>query len=315
MSTTGGGYRRVAVFGAGGTNIGHHVVKALASKPDLFTVEIIARKSSKSTFPTGVTVRYVDDDLPHQQLVEALTGQDALVSAIGYGAIELEKPLIEAAIEAKVKRFLPSEYGLNNTNPIARKLCPVFNAKGEIIEYLKTKESTGLSWTAVPNGMWLDWTLDPAIAFADINVQTHTAKLWENGNHKLSFSTLPWAAEGIAQILLTPEETANKVVPIHGFEASQNDLLSALQRLQNVTYQISHFDLKTGVEQAQTSWVQNKDIQSALWLVKAGFFTAGNGSNFVREGTVQVGNEFLNLPPLDFNEIVEKAVKQWAERL
>lgn len=90
-------------------------------------------------------------------MVEALTGQDALISAIGFGAIELEKPLIEAAIEAKVQRFLPSEYGLNNTNPIARKLSPVFDAKGGIIDYLKTKESTGLSWTAVSTGMWLDW--------------------------------------------------------------------------------------------------------------------------------------------------------------
>lgn len=86
-----------------------------------------------------------------------MTGQDVLVSAIGFGAIELEKPLIEAAIEAKVKRFLPSEYGVNNTNPVARKLSPVFDAKGKIIEYLKTKESSGLSWTAVSTGLWLDW--------------------------------------------------------------------------------------------------------------------------------------------------------------
>lgn len=158
----------------------------------------------------------------------------------------------------------------------------------------------------------LQRTLEPAIAFANIDVKNHIAKLWENGTHKLSWSTLPWAAEGIAQILLTPEQTANKVVPIHGFEASQNDIISALEKLQNVSYEISHFDSKKGIEEAQSSWRENKDIQSALFLVKAGFFTAGNGSNFVKEGTVQVGNEFLNLPPLDFDEIVEKAVNQWA---
>ena len=102
-------------------------------------------------------MHYVDDDLPHDQLVQALQGQDVLISAIGFGAVSLERNLIDAAIDAKVKRFLPSEYGVNNTDPAARALCPVFDAKGEIIKLLREKESTGLTWTAVPTGLWLDW--------------------------------------------------------------------------------------------------------------------------------------------------------------
>lgn len=86
-----------------------------------------------------------------------MRGADALVSAIGFGAIVLEEKLIDAAVDAGVKRFLPSEYGVDNTNPAARKLCPVFDSKGAIIEYLKAKEDTGLTWTAVPTGLWLDW--------------------------------------------------------------------------------------------------------------------------------------------------------------
>lgn len=132
-------------------------MKALASKPDTFTVSIIARKSTKSNFQEGVTVHYVDNELPHDQLVAALQGQDALISAIGFGAIALEERLIEAAIEAGVERFLPSEYGVNNTFPAARALCPVFDAKGTIIDLLRSKEASGLAWTAVPTGLWLDW--------------------------------------------------------------------------------------------------------------------------------------------------------------
>lgn len=101
-------------------------------------------------------------------------------------------------------------------------------------------------------------------------------------------------------------------MPIHGFTASQNDIVGALEKLQGVTYEISHFDAENGIAAAQSSWVENKDIQSALWLVKAGFFTARNGSNFVTEGTVQLGNEFLDLSALDFDAIVDEAVKQWA---
>ncbi|KIW95756.1 uncharacterized protein Z519_02820 [Cladophialophora bantiana CBS 173.52] len=306
--------KNVIIFGAGGTNIGHHVVKALTSKPDLFNVSIIARKTSKSTFPEGVEVHYVDDGLPHDQLVKAMQGQDAVISAIGFGAIVLEEKLVDAAVEAKVKRFLPSEYGVNNTNPPARALCPVFDAKGAIIEYLKQKESSGLSWTAVPTGLWLDWSLEPAISFADINVKAHTARLWQDGTHKLSWSTLPWAAEGIAQILLAPSETtANKVVPLHGLSASQNDIVAALEHLQGTKYTITHFDADAVIASAQRSWRENKDTDSALALVKAGFFLDGYGSDFVNEAITPSGNEFLDLPPLEpFEEIVGEAVRRFA---
>ncbi|EXJ57696.1 uncharacterized protein A1O5_12486 [Cladophialophora psammophila CBS 110553] len=304
--------KNVMVFGAGGTNIGHHVVKALASKPSLFNVSIIARKTSKSTFPEGLEVHYVDVDLPHDQLVKAMQGQDAVISAIGFGAIALEEKLVDAAVEAKVKRFLPSEYGVNNTNPPARALCPVFDAKGAIIEYLKQKESSGLSWTAVPTGLWLDWSLEPAISFAGINIKTHTARLWQNGTHKLSWSTLPWAAEGIAQILLAPSETtANKVVPLHGLSASQNDIVAALEHLQGTKYTITPFDADAVIAGAQRSWRENKDTDSALALVKAGFFLDGYGSDFVNEAITPNGNEFLDLPPLEpFERIVAEAVRR-----
>lgn len=221
--------------------------------------------------------------------------------------------LIDAAIEAKVKRFLPSEYGLNNTHPAARALCPLFDAKGRIVEILKSKEPTGLTWTAVPTGLWLDWALDPAICFADINIKTHTATIWGTGEHTLSWSTLPWAAEGIAQILLSPpSKTANKV-PIRAFEASQNDVLAALEKIQSVKYEITkHFDAEEVIAKAQGSWHENKDMPSALWLVKVGMFLDGYGSDLVHEAIAQVGNEYLDLPELEMEAVIEQAVKVWS---
>ncbi|KIW44906.1 hypothetical protein, variant [Exophiala oligosperma] len=307
-----GPLRNVVVFGAGGTNIGHHLVKALLSQPESFTVTIIARKSSKSRFPEGAKVVYVDDSLPHEELVNAMHGADAVVSAIGYGSISAEEKLIDAAIDAKVKRFLPSEFGVNNTNAAARALSPVFDAKGGVIDLLRSKEATGFTWTAVPTGLWLDWALEPAIAFANINIQSHTATLWADGNHALSWTTLPWAAHGITQVLLSPSKTANKVVPIRGFEASQKDIIAMLEKEQNVTYNIEHFNPDDAISKAQSSWRENKDIPSALQLVQAGFFLDGYGSDLVGEGIVQTGNEYLNLPELRVEEVVKKAVAQWA---
>jgi len=147
---------KVLLVGAGGTNIGHHIANAL-SKDASFKLSIISRAGSKSTYPPNANIITIPDHPTHEDYVQALQGQDAVVSGLGFEGKPTEIALIDAAIEAGVKRFLPSEYGVDNTNPVASELSPVFKRKGDVIEYLKSKEGSGLTWTAVPTGMWLDW--------------------------------------------------------------------------------------------------------------------------------------------------------------
>jgi hypothetical protein len=148
--------RKVLVVGAGGTNIGHHIAKGL-SLDSSFSLSILSRAGSKSTYPPNANIITIPDSPTHEDYIRALQGQDAVVSGLGFEGKTTEKALIDAAVEAGVKRFLPSEYGVDNTNPAASGLSPVFRRKADVIEYLRSKEGSGLSWTAVPTGMWLDW--------------------------------------------------------------------------------------------------------------------------------------------------------------
>lgn len=122
-----------------------------------FNVSIVTRKTSKSTFPPEANVIALDDSMLHTDLVDAMKDQEIVVSAVGPASLELQRDLIDAAIEAGVKHFIPSEYGVNNLHPKTRELSPIFNTKGTILEYLISKEHTGLTWTAVATGLWLDW--------------------------------------------------------------------------------------------------------------------------------------------------------------
>jgi hypothetical protein len=148
--------RKVLVVGAGGTNIGHHIAVAL-SHDSSFELSILSRAGSKSTYSSNAKVVTIPANPTHEDYVQALRGQDAIVSGLGFDGKPTEKALIDAAVEAGVRRFLPSEYGVDNTNPAASGLSPVFKRKADVIEYLRSKEGSGLSWTAVPTGMWLDW--------------------------------------------------------------------------------------------------------------------------------------------------------------
>jgi uncharacterized protein YbjT (DUF2867 family) len=149
-------FQRIAIFGAGGTNIGHHVLEALIKDPS-FTVTVLVRESSKSTFPPKVAVTRIEDDFPHAALVAALQSQDVLISAVGPEAKDAEYKLVEAAIEAGVRRFFPTEYGLDNSDPKNAALSPIFGIKYDMQQHLKAKQSEGLTWTSVGTGMWIDW--------------------------------------------------------------------------------------------------------------------------------------------------------------
>lgn len=78
-----------------------------------FEVSVLARPSSKSVYADNIKV-FKADFPDHKALVEAFRGQDAVLVTTGdfhnIGATTI--PLIDAAIEAGVKRFLPSGWGL-----------------------------------------------------------------------------------------------------------------------------------------------------------------------------------------------------------
>jgi uncharacterized protein YbjT (DUF2867 family) len=300
--------RNVAIFGAGGNNVGHHVLKTLLSQPDHFNVSVLARASSKTTFPSNVKVIRLPDTPSQADYISAFRGLDAIVSAVGYPAKLEEKILIEAAVAAGVKRFIPSEYGVVNTYPAARRLNPVFAAKADTMEYLQTKEKDGLSWTSIPTGLWLDWCINLVPGFAGFDAKTHTARLWDGGEHRLSFTTLPWVGEAIAQILRNPELTKNKIFPVRAFEASQKEIVAVLEREQGVKYEVTLVDGQKMIDEGKKKW-EAGDASGIMQCIQAGFLLKGFGSNLQEELVVKVGSDELDLPKLTLEQTVKDALK------
>lgn len=96
------------------------------------------------------------DHYPEDELLEAFSGQDVVVSTIGVPHALQQIPLIDAAVKAGVRRFLPAEFGVNKENPKVASL-PLFADKRKVMAYLKRKESDQFSWTAIATGPFFDW--------------------------------------------------------------------------------------------------------------------------------------------------------------
>jgi uncharacterized protein YbjT (DUF2867 family) len=138
-------------------NIGKIILDSLVVS-NKFTITVISRKESEAVFPPGVTV--LKTDFSGSSLEAAFQGQDAVISAVGATAFNEQKALVDAAIAARVQRFIPSEFSANSQSEAVLQLLPLFGQKNDVIKYLKSKESSGLTWTGIATSGLFDWVSD-----------------------------------------------------------------------------------------------------------------------------------------------------------
>lgn len=139
-------------------------------------MSVFSRKGSKSTYASHIKVHEVEDSYPEDQLHAAFSGQDAVVLTINPTDIGKIKLLIDAAIKAGVKRFIPSEFGSDTSEPKVVEKTPIFAGKHELAEYLQSKEASGLSWTGIVNGSFFDWYVLILVKSAKLEALANTYK-------------------------------------------------------------------------------------------------------------------------------------------
>jgi nucleoside-diphosphate-sugar epimerase len=156
--------QKVAVIGGSG-NFGPSIIHALQDAG--FQVTAISRTGSTATFPEGIPVKRVDFK-SIEELKNAFAGQDAVVSVVGGPAFGDQPAMIDAALAAGVKRFLPSEYGgrLDLPGVEDTSFGSMVASKIDTRKYLheKAKQHPTFSWTGVANGLGLDFVSGPLLS-------------------------------------------------------------------------------------------------------------------------------------------------------
>lgn len=213
-------YQNIAIAGATG-NLGPTVVHGLVDAG--FNVTVLSASGKTVGLPESIKVAKVDYS-SKDSLISALKGQDAFISAIPKH--DSQPALIDAAIEAGVKRFLPSEFGSNIAGNANTASLPVFQGKKLTQEYLQQK-SGEISYTVITNGLFLDWGLNVG---AWINLKDGPSRIYDGGNDKHSTTSLSDVAKAIVGVLKHPEETHNRNVYVQSAALSQNELIEIAQK-------------------------------------------------------------------------------------
>lgn len=213
---------RVALAGATG-NLGAPILEAfLTAGLQVTVLSRIGGSSSKLRPHPSLTIQEVDFNSV-QSLTAALDGAEVVVSCLATLAIGGQNALIDAAVAAGVKRFIPAEFGMDSRNPLCAKL-PVCAPKVATQEYLQAKSDANptFTWTGVANGMFLDWCLQVGII---VDLRKHTAVLYNGGDVRFSSTLLSDIARAVLGIIAHQDETANRLVYIQSALISQKQLI------------------------------------------------------------------------------------------
>ena len=148
----------------GSGNLGPFIIQELVSAG--FTVTGITRESSTNSTPKfadGLDVKKVDYS-SHASLRDAFAGQDAVVSVVGNtGFGDVQRVAIDAALEAGVQRFIPSEFGIHTRNAAGTTIGKLLSTKVATTDYLQQNadENPSFSWTGLSTGLFFDYVCCP----------------------------------------------------------------------------------------------------------------------------------------------------------
>ncbi|CAG8898911.1 unnamed protein product [Penicillium egyptiacum] len=295
--------KNVAIIGASGT-IGNFILDALVASSQ-FEITAISRKESEATFPPGVTP--LKTDYSDTDLEAAFKGKDVVISAVGASAFGEQKKFVDAAIRAGVKRFIPSEFSANSQNDAVLQLLPLFGQKKELIEYLKSKETEGLTWTGIATSGLFDWGL--ANGFLEFDVASHTATIWDGGNKSFTLTNQKALGEAVASVLVHPHETRNRFLFIASVETTLKDILAALEEESGVKWAVNETTTEIQVNEGVKK-LSAGDFNGAFLLVRATVFgnTPGLHSNYAKEE--KLANNVLGLQLETVNDVVKRVLNK-----
>jgi putative NADH-flavin reductase len=137
-------------------HLGPYLLKALQANSS-FDVTVVSRQSSTAQFPPNTKVVKISDSYPKNEILDVFKGQDAVVLSLNFAAEQQHhNMLVDASVEAGVKRLLPSMWCGRLDLQEAQEIFPLAALKAQLLDHVKSISSPGWSYTAVCCGLFMD---------------------------------------------------------------------------------------------------------------------------------------------------------------
>ncbi|KAE8446483.1 hypothetical protein EG329_011946 [Mollisiaceae sp. DMI_Dod_QoI] len=295
------GYKNFAIAGTG--EIGTPIIEQLLARRidgTVSTVVVLTRQSkvNEDLKAKGAIFRTVDYS-KLDTLTAALQGIDVVIVAVTVTpeALNVQFPLADAARQAGVKLFIPSEFG----NRTEGKTGGMWSIKDAVKKYLV---KIGLPYAQFFNGAFIDWFL--------VNHPEHGAFDWPHnkivikgtGNTPISWTTQTDVARYVAHVLtsLTPNQLKDTTFAIEGERKTLNEIVGEYQartgKQLDITYESPEF-LEEAVKNHPNDWDNGRIRMLYLVLDKGEAIT----------GTPEEVNKYW--PDFNPTKVVDAILAKW----
>ncbi|KAI8321879.1 NAD(P)-binding protein [Martensiomyces pterosporus] len=243
-------------------------------------------------------IDYDDDD----DLISALTGQDAVLSTIGGEALLTQIKLVKAAEKAGVKYFVPSEFG-SDINEAQNKEVTLFDPKRAVQAALK---ESSVSYIFVNNGFFSDYTIGPFLWW---DVPNKSINIVGDGSAKNSFTSRADVAKYTIAVLKRAEEFKNQDVRFAGDTLSFNEWVALAEQESGSKFTVTNTPAAevraTVAKDKETTGGWTTIFEQLLLVLEA-------GSGKVNWGDNQLDNDkFPEIKPTPTVEHVKQALRQY----
>lgn len=303
--------QKIVLVGANG-HLGPYILKALLNIEE-FKVSVLTRSSSKSRYPENVNVLKTDDDLPYNQLVEVLKGQDALVLAFSGSQKDNSIKLANAAYEAGMKHLIPAEFGsCDSADPQALDMLALFRLKKEVREHLielsrkSRSDGTSLSFTSIVTGHFLDYGLEHGLF--GIDLKRNTVRVFDEGTQKFAATSLSDIGLATARVLQEVDDPRlqNKLVYIQSIQTCQYDMVTVIEGLKGSKLKVTKANSKDYIiENKKLLEEKPSDPEITEQLVTVGGIV---GTNWDKKGDAYI-NDLVQMPQRDLKVIVQGVLR------
>ena len=271
-----------------------------------FQITVLTRQQKAGQYDSSVKVLEVDYTSV-ESLAAALKGIDAVVSTVGYAAIGDQHIMIDAAIAAGVKHFIPSDYGVCTTSPKVEGI-PYYAPLTKTRKYLEEKaKSTHLTWTILACGAFLEFVVAGPIL---LDFTNHKANLYDEGDSRVSSTSFLNVGKAIAASLKHLDDTKNRVIHTSELILTQNMVLSIAKELKpEIKWEITKVStkamLKSSLEQIAAGDSSHSVIMKGLLATVLGGEEYGSAYEVT-------DNELLGIKELTREELKQLVAKRLA---
>ena len=175
---------------------------------------------------------------------------DVIVSTVSGNSFDIQKDIIDCAVEAGVPRFIPYEFGQDSLNEKVQERLPPHKERARTIDYLgQLSADDKISWVAIATGADLDRGLLNSNLGFDIKWQSAT--LHGQGNTRFAASSSSWTGRVVLAVLQNWQSVENQYIYAAGLTVSGDELVAALEKATGHSYATSRTDVEDCIREAE----------------------------------------------------------------